>query len=443
MSFPYLDVSGVELRSPLRPSYFDEVEAMTPGFTAQSIATNTSRINSQLRKRYGGQLPWGRQPPSLVPAGPTPPAVVLQGTPTLGSLLVTLQLLTGGPLGTSTFQWSSTGGATWNINPTLAASGSSPPAVTVSGASGLATPSELEVQITTDGTLGTSRFQWSATGGVTWNIAPAMMGSGVTPPPVTLGGTSNLALPSDAQVRITIAGPLGSAMFEYSLDGGSTWVTGLQTSPQGVALGSSGLTAAFGGGTYATSNLYTGQGIATAATYWLGTTGLALAFAAGTYDVSNSYVGQGVATAASVSLAGTGMVAVFPAASYDASNSYAAATPVPETILQWLTAFVSDDVGTRHGINTNDPLWDRVQKRVDRANEQLEKAANSQEGLWDLPVSEDQGSAVDTGGPLGYSESSPYQWSYSQQASARRGRFGWCNQCGGSPCRCRNGLVGG
>jgi hypothetical protein len=244
VSFPYLDLAGAKLRSILRPSYFDDVEGLSPGFTAQSIATNTSPINSKMRKRYGGTLPWGQSPPALVPAGVSPPAVVLAGRPTLGSLLMVIQITTGGALGGALFRWSSDGGTTWTAT--------------------------------------------------------------------------------------------------------------------------------------------------------------------------------GVATAASVPLGTTGMAAIFPAASYDTTNVYAAAPPVPETILRWLTSLVTDDVSVRHGINPNDPLAVRIAGRVEQTWKQLEEAANSKEGLWDLPASEDQGSAVNTGGPQAYAEQSPYTWQYKQAAAASR-----------------------
>lgn len=264
--FPYLDQTGVQLRSLIRPSYFTDVETLTPGFTVQSIATQSSVVNSQMRKRYGGQLPWGKTPPALVAAGLTPPAVTLAGIPTLGSMIVLVQITTPGPLGTAVFQWSSNNGTSFT------------------------------------------------------------------------------------------------------------------------------------------------QNVPTAATVLLGTTGLS---------------------------------AVFPVGNYDTSNLYAAAPPVPETILRWVTDLVTEDVAVRHGINSNDPLWTKIEGRATLAREQIEKAANTKDGLWDLPVSEDLGSAVDTGGPRGVAQASPYAWTYRQARAAQREFAGCCSVCGQTPCVCRNGLVGG
>jgi hypothetical protein len=267
--FPYIDLPGVQQRSVLRPSYFNDVETQTPGFTAQSIASHSSGINSRLRKRYGksGSLPFGQGAPALVPSGLTPPAVSLTGRPTLGSLL-------------------------------------------------------MVIGVTTPGALGTMVFEWSQNGGVTFT--------------------------------------------------------------------------------------------------------------------------EGVMSASAVLLGTTGMTALFPADTYDASNAYAAAPPVPETILKWLTFLVTEDVATRHGINPNDPLAIRITEKAKLAEAELLEAANTQTGLFDLPSSEDEGSAIDTGGPRGYSQQSPYEWTYLQAAAAYgRGRGGLgCARCGCLPCACPNSLVG-
>jgi hypothetical protein len=244
MSFPYIDLLGVQRRSFLRPSYFNDVEQQSKGFTVQSIASNSSSINSRLRKRYGKFLPFGQSAPALLPSGLTPPTVTLTGRPTLGSYLV-------------------------------------------------------QIQITTVGALGAAIFKWSSDGGVTWT--------------------------SD------------------------------------------------------------------------------------------------VLTAAQVTLGSTGMAALFSdVGTYDTSNAYSAAPPVPETILRWITILVTADVFRRHGVNPNDPIMQGLVDEVKQVRAEIEEAANSQTGLFDLPFSEDEPSAVTTGGPRGYSEASPYTWTYRQEARAER-----------------------
>ena len=127
-------------------------------------------------------------------------------------------------------------------------------------------------------------------------------------------------------------------------------------------------------------------------------------------DGGKTYVATGVATAPIVVLGSTGFSATFPAGTYGTDNLYAAATPVPEAVLGWLTDFVTVDVWDRRGRNPQDPLLVTAKERYEQALAELKEAADSKDGLFDLPVSEDLDSAVTTGGPLGYSETSPYVW---------------------------------
>ncbi len=242
MGFPYIDLAGVKRRSIIRGSYFADVEAQSPGFTALSIQSWTSYIEGRLRKRCGKSLPFGQGPAALNAAGVAPPAVRLTGTPVLGSLQVQLQITAGGALGTAVMRWSSDGGLTFT------------------------------------------------------------------------------------------------------------------------------------------------SGVTTAASVTLGTTGLQAIMAEGTYDPSQSYVAK---------------------------------PPVPDVVLKWLTHLVTLDVLERHGVDPADALAVRRADDAKQAKAELEEAANSREGLWDLPVDDDQGSAITTGGPRFYSETSPY---VGQDVEEERGR---------------------
>jgi hypothetical protein len=242
--FPALDLPTVKRRSPVRPSYFDDVEAQTPGYTAQAIATQTSRIYSRLRKRYAAGLPWGKQAPPLDAAGLAPPPVKLVGIPTFGALLLILKIRNPGALGAATFDWSQDGGLTF---------------------------------------------------------------------------------PNTA-----------------------------------------------------------------------------------------------IATAPTVALGSTGLSALFPVGPYDLTNTWAAPTPVPEAILRWLTILVSAEVLERHGgVESTEPIFERLMKRVEIAEAELAEAANSQTGLFDLPVNDDSDTAISSGGPLSYSEAGPYTWTYIQERNAQ------------------------
>jgi hypothetical protein len=118
-------------------------------------------------------------------------------------------------------------------------------------------------------------------------------------------------------------------------------------------------------------------------------------------------------------LAGTGLTVVWPTGVLlTAGDVQSAATPVPEVVLGWLATMVTHDVMRKRGINPSDPMIQQLREDLERVELELKEAADSKDGLWDLPASEDLDSAVTTGGPLGRSDGSPYAW---QARQARRG----------------------
>lgn len=125
---------------------------------------------------------------------------------------------------------------------------------------------------------------------------------------------------------------------------------------------------------------------------------------------------SGVLTAAFVVLGTTGLTALFPVGSYTADNQYVSATPVPETVLGWMVAIVTVDLYRKRGVNPQDPTIEMCREEAVRALAEIKEASDSKDGLFDLPASDDGDSAVTTGGPLGYSETSPYVWTDIQRA---------------------------
>ena len=125
-------------------------------------------------------------------------------------------------------------------------------------------------------------------------------------------------------------------------------------------------------------------------------------------DGGATFVALGVAISSSVALPGTGMTVVFGSGSYTVGARYQAAPPVLEFVLGWITTLVTDDCYRARGRDTQDPTMVDLRADVERTLADIKEAADSKDGLFDLPVSEDLDSAVTTGGPLGYSETSPY-----------------------------------
>lgn len=136
-------------------------------------------------------------------------------------------------------------------------------------------------------------------------------------------------------------------------------------------------------------------------------------------------------TAALVALPGTGLTANFAATgAYSSDNLYQASTPVVETVLGWLVDLVNWDMMVRRYRNSQDPAIEDFKRRFDQAMAEITEAANSRDALFDLPPVEDADSAVTTGGPLVYSETSPYVWQDEQRCTGiqqdrnRTGSFG-------------------
>jgi len=194
---------------------------------------------------------------------------------------------------------------------------------------------------------------------------------------VTFSGTSNLPLPSNLVVDTPVGGPRGTATYRFSTDGGATWSAPAPAAAS-VVLGSTGMTANFPVGTYNADNVYAGQGILSAPAVVLGSTGLSVEFGAG---------------------------------SYVSGQSWAAPYPVPRICFVWLTRMVTPEMYWKRGVNPQDPAIAEAEKLRDLAYEQIKEAADSKDGLYDLPIADNETtSAIAQGGPLGYSETSPYVW---------------------------------
>lgn len=85
--------------------------------------------------------------------------------------------------------------------------------------------------------------------------------------------------------------------------------------------------------------------------------------------------------------------------------------PFPETVLTWLCDIVTERVYLKVGIDATDKQLDNILQAAQRAREQVQLAANSVDGLFELPLrADDPASAVARGGPLAYTETSPYKW---------------------------------
>lgn len=148
----------------------------------------------------------------------------------------------------------------------------------------------------------------------------------------------------------------------------------------------------------------------------------ALGTAAGKWSPDDGVTWTQFVSGASVSMPGTGMSLVMPAATYAVDNVYAADTPVPEIVLGWLVTLVTWDCFDKRGKDSTDPTLSALAAACDRVRDDVKEAADSDVGLFDIPTSEDQDSAITTGGPRACSQAGPYEWTDVQAASVGSGR---------------------
>ena len=83
--------------------------------------------------------------------------------------------------------------------------------------------------------------------------------------------------------------------------------------------------------------------------------------------------------------------------------------PYPETVLDWLTRLVTPLAYNKRGINRSDSQFEEIKEQAKSVGDEIADAANSATGRFDLPLRSDtETSGVTRGGPLVYSEASPY-----------------------------------
>jgi hypothetical protein len=92
-----------------------------------------------------------------------------------------------------------------------------------------------------------------------------------------------------------------------------------------------------------------------------------------------------------------------------------------ETVLGWLTDLVTWDAYKKRGYNPSSEQDAEIRSDAELASAEIKEAADSETGLFDLPLRElsTGSSGVTQGGPYGYSESSPYTWQNQQMRALR------------------------
>lgn len=100
------------------------------------------------------------------------------------------------------------------------------------------------------------------------------------------------------------------------------------------------------------------------------------------------------------------------------------ATPT-EQVKAWVTRLVTVRCFVRRGVDPTDPQFDLVREEATKAELEIKEAADGNVGLFDLPLLDGSSSSgISRGGPLVYSEASPYVFA-DVQVDAGRNEDSW------------------
>jgi hypothetical protein len=87
------------------------------------------------------------------------------------------------------------------------------------------------------------------------------------------------------------------------------------------------------------------------------------------------------------------------------------AAPVQPVVRRWLTQLVTLKALLAWGFHPESPQDALIEKQHDLATAEIKEAADAETGLFDLPLRADTtATGISKGGPLAYSEASPYTW---------------------------------
>ena len=95
-------------------------------------------------------------------------------------------------------------------------------------------------------------------------------------------------------------------------------------------------------------------------------------------------------------------------------------TTAPESVKSWLTRLVTVRCFVRRGVDPTDQQFDQVREDATKAEQEIREAADGNVGLFDLPLLDsEKTTGISLGGPMVYSESSPYVWTDVQRERGR------------------------
>jgi phage gp36-like protein len=105
------------------------------------------------------------------------------------------------------------------------------------------------------------------------------------------------------------------------------------------------------------------------------------------------------------------------------ATPFDAASP-PFIVEEWLNRLVTHRCYLKRGVDATDSQVDDIKQDAEKAAAEIKEAAESKEGLFELPPRQDlpDEQGITRGSPMGYAEQSPYTWAELQKdASADEG----------------------
>lgn len=101
------------------------------------------------------------------------------------------------------------------------------------------------------------------------------------------------------------------------------------------------------------------------------------------------------------------------------ATPFAAPPDTPVAVQGWIERLVTPRVYLKRGIDPTDAQWDAIQQGHTDALAETKEAADSLEGLFELPLKEsDAEDGITRGAPLSFTEVSPYTWTTVQRDEA-------------------------
>lgn len=211
------------------------------------IAVRTLGAGVSIEKiRMRGRLTTGAPTITLTSSSGSPSVTIKGKNGT--ALNIKVKTITGGVLGTATFQYSLDNGSTWSSTITTPVHTFGPSFAVPFLSTRLGT-TELHLNFP-PGTYQSSDATYTTANVPASNVPLASPSTG---PTITVSGD-----PADnftGRIRITTGGIIGTAQFELSIDGGSTWSAPVLTASE-VILFPTGQKATFAAGTYVLNEVY-------------------------------------------------------------------------------------------------------------------------------------------------------------------------------------------